>query len=61
MYRIKNAYDIKETLKDNGGKWDADKKAWVISEEVYEKLNSRGATFGMRWMRGWGKIVAEKI
>lgn len=61
MYSLKNAYDIKETLKDFGGKWNKETKAWEISKEAFDELNSRGHTYGMAWIRGWAKVVAEEI
>lgn len=61
MYAIKNAYDIKDALKDLGGTWDAERKAWIISQEALDKCNARTHTYGMAWVRGWAKAKVEVI
>lgn len=61
MYVISNSYSIRDDLKKVGGKWDAARKAWIISEESYNKLNSRSASWGMAWSKGWDTAKKEKF
>jgi hypothetical protein len=60
MYLITNAYDISPTLRDKGGKYDKERKGWLISDETYAKLDARGPACGMAWARGWAKAVKSK-
>lgn len=60
-YAIYNAYDIKDDLRDAGGTFSKELKAWIISDEAFEKLNSRTTAYGMRWAKGWAKARKEPI
>lgn len=44
MYVISNSYHIRDDLKSVGGTWDAARKAWIITEAAYNKLNARSAS-----------------
>jgi hypothetical protein len=35
-----NTYPVKDQIKAMGGKWDADKKAWMVPDKVYEQAVS---------------------
>lgn len=57
-YAITKAYEIKDLIKSAGGTWDKERKAWIVSEEVFTKLNDRHPA----WCRNWGSnwAAAEK-
>lgn len=61
MYAITNGYDIRDHLRNVGGTFDKATKRWIISDEAYAKLSARGHTWGMKWVRGWGKTTAVKL
>jgi len=35
-----NTYPIKEQIKKAGGKWDSEKKAWLIPDSEFERIKS---------------------
>ena len=60
-YAVRNAYDIKDTLKSDGATWDKDHKAWIITQAALDKYNARTQTWGMAWVKGWAKATVEQI
>lgn len=61
MYAITNAYAVQDGLKANGATWDAGRKAWIVTDAVFAKLQARTRSFGMSWANGWAKAVKVKI
>lgn len=61
MYAITNAYEIRESIKAAGGKWDAVRKAWIINQAMLDKFNARTQAYGMAWIKGWAKAIVEAI
>jgi hypothetical protein len=39
-----NTYPVKDQIKNLGGKWDADKKAWMVPNDKYEQALKLVAT-----------------
>jgi hypothetical protein len=37
---VGNTYQIKELIKQKGGKWDYMKKLWMVPSEVHEELQA---------------------
>ena len=61
MYAVTNAYEIRESLKAMGAKWDAAKKAWIITQDMLDKCNARTQAYGMAWCRGWAKASVAVV
>lgn len=61
QYAVRNAYDIRESIKDAGGKWDAQRKAWIINQATLDKFNARTQSYGMAWCKGWAKASVQPI
>jgi hypothetical protein len=60
-YAVTNAYEIRESIKAAGGKWDAQRKAWIITQAMLDKFNARTQAYGMGWCKGWAKAQVEAI
>lgn len=60
-YLITNSFDIKDDLKEVGGKFDKELKGWVISKEAFDKINARTSSYGMSWAKGWAKAHKEDL
>ena len=61
MYAITNAYAIKDALKDLGATFDAQTKAWMLSDAAYAKADARTQSYGMSWCHGWDKAIKTKV
>ena len=61
LYTVRGAYEIKDSLKADGAKWDAEKKAWIITQTMLDKYNARTQSYGMRWCKGWAKAQVSAI
>lgn len=60
-YAVTNAYDIRESIKTAGGEWDAQSKAWIITQAMLDTFNARTQAYGMAWCKGWAKAKVEAI
>jgi hypothetical protein len=47
MYEIFNAFNVKDTVKAAGGRWNGEKKCWTLTDEQYATL-PEGALDGCR-------------
>lgn len=61
MYAVTNAYEIRESIKAAGGKWDATRKAWIITQAMLDTFNARTTAYGMAWCKGWAKASVAAI
>jgi len=61
MYAITNAYEIRDSLKAAGATFDAARKAWMVNDATFAKLQARSRTYGMGWAQGWAKAVKTQI
>lgn len=52
-YAITKAYDLRTDLKADGAKWDADRKAWIISDELFAKYQARTSGYSAKWWTAW--------
>ena len=48
-YRISNAYEAREWIRQACGKWDASTKSWSLTDQQYESLVSDVETSGTRY------------
>ncbi|MCI2809407.1 hypothetical protein [Eoetvoesiella caeni] len=60
-YAIGNAYNLKDEFKAEGGTFDKERKAWIISNETFEKLNARTSGWSARWWTNWQAATKEQI
>lgn len=60
-YALHNAFDVRDSIKDAGAKWDTGRKAWIVNQVVLDKFNARTHTYGMAWLKGWAKVRVEEI
>jgi hypothetical protein len=61
MYAVTNAFEIRESLKAMGAKWDGAKRAWIITQAMLDKCNARTQAYGMAWCKGWAKASVAAV
>lgn len=61
IYAVRKAYPIMSHLKADGARWDPARKAWLITQSMLDKYNSRTQSYGMKWCRGWAQAVVEEL
>lgn len=61
-YRIYGAYDARETLREIGGTFDPEAKAWVLTADQYAELERRRTpTYSRRICNALSRARIEEV
>jgi hypothetical protein len=66
MYRLSNAYDARDEIKNVGGTYDGATKTWLVTDEQYAQLLEFAAASARRFnkrdtqfAKTWAKVKAD--